>query len=71
MPKTIAKKSVETTVVIRDSKGREAARNKAEIIITPGGEFMVRFLDGDWMKGVEATFPAAAAADALGERSRR
>ena len=71
MAKTIAQKSVETTLAIRDSKGRETGRYRVAVFVNPAGDLNVRILDGDWMKGLEATLPASAAADVLGGRSRR
>lgn len=68
MSKTIARKTVETTLIIRDHKGKETGRYKVEVFVNPDGDFGVRFTEGEWLKGLEATLPASAAADALGSR---
>lgn len=70
MSKSLVSKPVLTTLVIRDRKGRETGRHKVEVFLNPDGDFGVRILDGDWMKGLEATLPASAAAGALGKRGR-
>ncbi len=69
MGKTIVK-PIHSTLIIRDQKGREANRYKVEVFVNAEGDFGVRFLEGELMKGLEATISGAAAADALGERKR-
>jgi len=72
MPKTLARKSVETTLVLRDPKGKEAARYKVEVFLDREKDlFGVRFSEGAVMKGMEAHLPAGAAIDAVGKKNGR
>lgn len=63
-------KPIQSTLIIRDKNGKEANRYKVEVFVTPERDFGVRFLEGELMKGLEATIPSAAAADALGTRGK-
>lgn len=63
-------KPIQSTLIIRDQKGKEANRYKVEVFLSAEGDFGVRFLEGEFMKGLEATVPGATAADVLGGRKR-
>ncbi len=61
----------ETTLVLRDPKGNEVKKYRVEVFFDSKDEtFGVRFLDGEWLKGVQAVLPAHMAAQVIGKAAR-